>query len=126
MLNKRLVITFSIICFAYWCANQSYETDFFIKIHPAIKHCINYFLVVSVALSGYYYFLATSNLWIKVVWMIIYSCIILLIGMFGLIDLFMRFNSHNIRDLFSSLRIFFTSPVPFAVLLFIEQRTSKK
>ena len=119
MRNKKAIATFSVICMAYWLTYQGYDSGFFLTVEPIIKHGINFTLLVSVAIIGYRFFIAYPEKWAAAIWLLIYSLAIVLISVFGLIDLLRKFGSQNFRDFFGNLRMFLTSPIPFSVLLFI-------
>jgi hypothetical protein len=119
---KRTWIAAFIILLISWCTYQGYESLYFFRIPFYIKHLINFTLLISVAVTGYVAFIRFSQNWIIPVWSISYLIIIALMGFVGILDLFFKFEISNFRELIHNLRLFFTSPVPFGILLFLSRK----
>jgi hypothetical protein len=117
MLPERKWIAGVIILFICWCSFIGYETSYFLMTPFYIKHTINFSLLVSVALAGYYGLNDRKQELMTIVWKHLYVFIILLMLTIGLLDLIFKFHVSSFRELIHDLRMFFTGPVPYTLLL---------
>lgn len=108
----------------WWCSWIGYERSFFSHIALVSKHLINFLLLTAVAIFGYLG-LAKYRKWVSNIWVLIHSFVAVLLVFTGILDLLIGVESKNLRYLFGHIRILFTSPLPFAVLLFIAHSTDK-
>lgn len=120
-LKREWVAGFFILLIS-WCTYEGYEGLFFYKIPFYVKHSINFSLLIAVAFLGYYVWAHDLRKWPKEVWVIVYLVVIVLMATIGLLDLFFKFRIGNFREMIHNLRMFFTSPVPYGVLLFLVKR----
>jgi len=123
---KRIVIAVVVMLACCWCSFKGYEMGLFQTLKPAIKHGINFSLLLVVALVGYGSLRSVSKSWVQPIWVLIYAFLIILLPCIGIIDIFSRINNYNLRDLITNVRMLFTSPLPFAILLFISYSGQKK
>lgn len=122
---KPIIIALLLMFIFSWCSFRGYDTNFFQTTKPIIKHSINFSLLLAIAFTGYFGLIAVSKIWIKKIWVLIYSLLIILLACIGVVDLFFRINNYNVRDMIANVRMFFTSPLPFAILLFIGYSSRK-
>lgn len=125
-MNKRAIIAFVIILILSWVAYQGYETKYFYRIPFYAKHLINFGLLALIALAGWYGLAGHSQKWMSGLWILLYSVVIMFMVVIGLIDLRLKFEISNFREMVHDLRMFFTTPVPFAFLLFINYKMKRK
>lgn len=106
--------------------------DLFLRFIPLIKHSINFSFLFLVAIIGSYAFNSFNENWPKKLWDCTYITVISILIIYGLTDLVYPVTSVNIREMFSNFRMFFTTPVPFGILILLlnyrfknKQRISK-
>jgi glucan phosphoethanolaminetransferase (alkaline phosphatase superfamily) len=122
---KRFWIPALAITIVYWGTYQGFEgLKFFNQVSPILKHAISFLLLALVFLIGYFTFRSLRQKeWLNKVWTFTYLAVIAILAIFGLIDIFARINSQNLRELFANIRLFFTSPVPFGILVYLGNKS---
>jgi len=124
MFKPRVWIAATIICLLYWGTWHGYtdnpETQF--KANTLLRHAIDFLLLLGVALTGFYGWKNHHQSWILKLWVLIYSVVIFSISFLGLVDIYLGIHNLSFRNLLSNLRLFFTSPVPFGVLIFFAKK----
>jgi CDP-diglyceride synthetase len=127
MFKCRVWIAAAIICLLYWGTWHGYtddpKTQF--KANTVLRHAIDFMLLISVALTGWYGWKKHWQPWILQLWIFIYAVVILSIGALGAIDMYLGIHNLSFRNMLSNLRLFFTSPVPFGVLVFFAKKGEK-
>ncbi len=125
-MNKRVIFAFVILLFLSLIAYQGYETKYFYRIPFYAKHLINFGLLALIALVGWWGLSAQSQKWMSSLWILLYAVVIMLMVIIGLLDLKFKFAISNFREMVHNLRMFFTTPVPFAFLLFLNYKMKRK
>ncbi len=124
MFKSRVWIAATTICLLYWCTWHSYhddpETRF--KANTVLRHAIDFSILILVALTGWYGWRKHYLPWIGKLWILIYVTVIFTIGFMGVIDMYLGVHNLSIRNMLGNLRLFFSSPVPFGVLIFFAKR----
>lgn len=123
--KRTYIAAFFILIFS-WCTYQGYESLFFFKIPTFTKHIINFSLLLLVFLTGLFGFSKLKTKWVVGVWVPVYLLVILMMLVIGLLDLKFRFRISNFREMVHNLRMFFTSPVPYGILLLLVEKTGHK
>ena len=123
---KRTLIAAFIILILSWFTYQGYETAYFFRIPRHIKHLINFTLLILVFLTGLFGFSKMETKWPIGVWVPVYLVVIFLMILVGLLDLKYRFRISSFRDMVHTLRMFFSSPVPYGILLLLADKTKSK
>lgn len=122
---KRVWVAAFLITLIYWCSYQGTEGATYSKLVPFYwKQAINFTLLLVVFRLGIYGF-AKSKVWLLQVWITVYALVILIISLLGAADLIIHFKNDSFRNLFGYLRLFFTSPVPYGVILFLNDHEKK-
>jgi ABC-type uncharacterized transport system YnjBCD permease subunit len=121
--KNRVWIAGLLISLIYWCTWHSYHDNpqAHFNTNPFVRHGLNFFLLLLVGIIGWWGWKSHPDKWIKKLWVPIYAAILSFMIGTGIIDLLIRFESMSFRNLLSGLRLFFTSPVPFGVLLFLSR-----
>lgn len=127
MFKSRVWIAATIICLLYWGTWHGYEDDpeTQFKANTTIRHLINYSLLLAVAFTGWYGWKKHTQPWVLKLWIFIYTVVILSLSFFGLLDIYFGISNLSFRNMISNLRLFFTSPVPFGILIFFAKRAGK-
>jgi magnesium-transporting ATPase (P-type) len=125
--SSRVWISGILISLVYWATWHGYHDNpkYHFSTNPYIRHSLNFSLLLLVALVGWHGWRYHRQIWIKKLWVIIYVSIITFLLICGAFDLLFRFENMSTRSLLSGLRLFFTSPVPFGVLIFLSRLSRK-
>lgn len=127
MFKPRVWVAATIICLLYWGTWHSYHDDPEIqfKTNTTLRHIINYSLLLAVALTGVYGWKNHFQPWVLKLWIFIYAVVIFFLSFFGILDIFFGISNLSFRNLIANLRLFFTCPVPYGVLIFFAKRADK-
>jgi hypothetical protein len=127
MFKPRVWIAAVIICLLYWATWHSYHDDPTIHYttNPLLRHGINFGLLLSVAITGVYGWSKHHQPWIGKLWLFIYSVVLFIVILCGGLDVVARLENPSFRNMLSGLRLFFTSPVPYGVLVYFSNLTDK-
>ena len=90
-----------------------------------LKHLINFTLLIIVAITGIYSLIQFSEKWLLSVWLLVSSFAIVLLTIVGIVDVLHRISSNLIRDSIVPFRMFFTSPLPFLILIFLKRNVKE-
>lgn len=124
MPRKAWIAAISIL-FIYWCTYQGTEGYHFLsRVSFVQKQAINFTLLCAVGIIGYWGLLSFRSAWLSKLYLLIYCTVVGVIACLGLLDLLVHFSSPSFRNLVGYLRLFFTSPVPFSVLIFLHKTSS--
>ena len=127
MFKTRVWVAAVIICLLYWGTWHGYhddpETQF--KANTLLRHMIDYSLLLGVAIAGWYGWKTHHQQWILKLWIFIYAVIIFSITALGVFDMFFSINNPSFRNMIANLRVFFTCPVPYGVLIFFAKKGEK-
>ncbi len=123
--KRTYIAAFFILIFS-WCTYQGYESLYFFRIPTTTKHIINFSLLLLVFVTGLFGFSKLRVRWVVGIWVPVYAIIILLMAVIGLLDLKYRFRISNFREMVHNLRLFFSSPVPYGILLLLAEKTGNK
>jgi hypothetical protein len=122
MPSKRIWFIAIAITLIYWCTYHGIEgAKFLVEIKPLYKYAVNFTLLMLVFGLGAY---GLSNLepkWMVETWLLVYGSVIGCILLFGLADLLLGVRNINLRNFLFSLRMFFSSPLPFGILLLLSR-----
>ncbi len=124
-MSKRIVIAVLLMLFISWGSSKGYDINFFQTIPPIEKHSINFFLLILVALIGYYSLTQFSEKWLLIIWILVYSIVVILLVCIGIIDVCYPIKVQLIRDSIVPFRMFFISPIPFLIILFFKYMLKK-
>jgi hypothetical protein len=123
MKNKRVGIVFIFIVLIYWSTHQGNEgTNYLNKLDFALKPFLVYIFFALVAFMGYYGLSETVEQWIKKIWIITYAATSVIIILSIIIRKAIGIEDRSLAEMSNNLRLFFTSPVPFAVLLYLNRK----
>jgi len=121
---KRKWIAGIIILFLYFCTYQESEgLKFLHGAKPLVRHTVNFGLLLTVAGFGVYGLSREKQKWVRTIWIAIYFMIIGFMGVLGIVDLLYYLDNLSFRNMVSFLRMFFTSPVPYGIVLFLLERS---
>lgn len=125
MSTKRKWIAGILITLTYWCSYQGFEGfQLFTKFKSVYISALISSLLVVTGLLGVYGFWLNRQKWTLQVWIIIYSIVTVIVGALSVGWFFFKIKNYNLLDFMSGLRMFFTSPVPYGVILFLERFAS--
>jgi hypothetical protein len=127
MQNRKIWIGMIVISVLYLSTWHSYEDNYRtnFKADPLIRHTINFGLLMLVAITGWLVWKKHPHRWTLPLWSFIYTVVIALCIAFGLADLMVSLSNESLRSMISGLRIFFTSPVPYGIMIFFSKRSDK-
>jgi hypothetical protein len=124
---KRSWVVAVVIIFLYFCSYQGGEgLAFLYKSKTYIKQGTNFGLLICVACAGWYGLSNELQKWVQTVWLAVYLVIIFILATLGIIDLCFPITNPSFRDMFGYLRLFFTSPVPYGILLFLAKKVPRE
>ena len=124
-MHKKVWIGAIAITLIYWSGYQFLEENELGKtILLRNKHYFNFLLLIAVGLVGTWSFKRYQPKWLYLLWVGAYSVVIAGLVLLGVIDLTSGISTPT-RILFSSIRLFFMSPVPFGILLFLKKQIEK-
>ncbi len=119
---RRKWIAGILITLTYWCSYQGFEGfQLFTKFKSVYISALISSLLIVTGLLGVYAFWLSRQKWTLQVWIIVYSFVTLIVGTLSVSWLFFKIKNYNLLDFMSGLRMFFTSPVPYGVILFLER-----
>jgi CDP-diglyceride synthetase len=125
MFGKKIWLILIFIVAIYWCTYEGVGgSAFFVENLPA-RHVLNYILLFSIALGGWCAWYDYPRQWIIKIWSVSYVIIIAGLTIFGIIDIVSKIDNLNARVFISGLRLFFTSPLPYGILMFFAKRAEK-
>jgi hypothetical protein len=122
-LNRQLIAGI-VITIIYWASYQGFEGfHLFKKMNSLFLSGLIFFLLFLTAVVGAFGLYKNEKKWLLDVWLKIYSVVIFCcLGITPLILLVLKVRNNSFIDFISGLRMFFTSPVPYAILLFLGKR----
>ncbi len=123
MKSKRIALSLLMIIFISWISFKGYDINFFQNLKPVVKHLANFGLLISTALTGYFAIKPFQEKWILSVWVLVYTSVVIVLVSIGIVDVFHRITNYLVRDSIAPIRMFFTSPVPFLIILFLKRTT---
>lgn len=122
---KRKWIAGILITLTYWCSYQGFEGfQLFTKFKSIYISAVISSLLIVTGLLGVYGFWLNRQKWTLQIWIIAYSIVTLIVGALSVSWYFLKIKNSNLLDFMSGLRMFFTSPVPYGIVLFLERFTS--
>jgi len=122
---RRKWIAGILITLTYWCSYQGFEGfRLFTKFGSIYISALISSLLVVTGLLGVYGFSLTRQKWTLPVWIITYSIATVIVGALSVIWVFLKIKNSNLLDFMSGLRMFFTSPVPYGIILFLQKFAS--
>ena len=120
MFRKRTGIALVLIILVYGIILQSDEGFHYLrKASYIIKHIVNYSFLFLIAFIGYWGWSNYNKVWVKKVWILLYSMAIIIITIAGLIDLYSKITNISVRNFLGDFRFFFSTPLPYAILFFL-------
>ena len=124
-MKSKTLLAFLFITGISWLTYQAFEGSRFLKDQSQfIKHSVNIFFLLAVFSAGYFAFSFYKQTWIRTIWLLLYSLIIAILLLFGFFDLLLTIKAQNIRNMLSGLKMFFCSPLPFVLLIFLSKISS--
>jgi len=127
MFLKGRWVSLIAITLVYWLNYSSYEgMRLFIAIPAPWGSIAVFMLLPVVAAIGYFGLMNSKNKWVISLWKLLYAAAIIIVFGTGAFIMIAKPESQNLLEFVNGLRMFFTSPVPFGVLLFFGslQKTS--
>jgi hypothetical protein len=123
VLNRQLFAGI-LITIIYWASYQGFEGFHLLKrMNSLFVSGLIFFLLFLTAVVGAFGLYKNEKKWLLNVWIRIYSIVIFCcLGITPVLLLVLKVRNSSFIDFISSLRMFFTSPVPYAVLLFLGKR----
>ncbi len=122
---RRKWIAGILITLTYWCSYQGFEGfQLFSKFKSIYISALISLLLIVTGLLGVYAFWLSRQKWTLQVWIIVYSFVTLIVGTLSISWLFFKIKNYNLLDFMSGLRMFFTSPVPYGIILFLQKFAS--
>ncbi len=122
MFKPRVWVSCILISIIYWGTWFNYENNTILANKSYIKHLLNFGLLASVTIIGTYGWTNHYQVWIKKLWIFVYFSIIAVFFFWGVIDWTFGINNISMRNLLGNLRLFFTSPIPFGILMFLSRK----
>lgn len=125
MLKGRTWIAFVIICLLYWATWHKYHDDpkIHFKADLLLRHLLNYSLLVGVAITGWLGWKKHPDQWVCKLWVMVYAVFIICISALGVLDVTLGVGSESFRNMLTGLRIFFTSPVPYGIMIYFAKKS---
>ena len=121
-MNKKTFVAFILICFITLLTYQAFEGYRFLTGQPQfLKHIFNIGFLVAVAGIGYYSLRQLQEKWMSKLWIFLYAVVAIILVVFGMIDVIFKLQTQNLRNLLSGLKMFFCSPLPFLMVLFLSK-----
>ena len=112
-----LIILTSICWIDYQYFSEGYTVRAIPDITRKLMHVLFLIMVIPI---GYWGWARHPLPWIKSFWLIIYTSVLILLLIFGLIDVLGHPFSPELKDVVSKdIRLFFTSPMPYLILFLI-------
>lgn len=103
------------------------EPNNLFHINEMIRKILNLPILLIILLVGIKGWNNEKEIWLKYLWILIYSFEIIILLSFGILNKFEKSESiSNFRNFVSSLRHFLISPLPYAVLLYLLKVTLKE
>jgi hypothetical protein len=126
-MNKRTIVAFISICFITLLTYQAFEGYRFLTGKPQlVKHIFNIGFLLAVAAIGYYSLNRFPEKWIVKIWTFLYLAVIAFLLLFGVIDVLFHLQIQNVRNMLSGIKMFFCSPLPFLLLIFLSKFSEVK
>jgi hypothetical protein len=121
MSNKlRIIIALLVIVVLAWIELQQYSEA--VNVPEQTRKIAHILFLVAIMLVGYWGWFAHPLKWLKNAWVLAYTAVLAIIVAFGVIHWKVYQFSIGFLDQISLLRIFFSSPVPFLVLVVFQMR----
>jgi hypothetical protein len=112
---KKSWVTVTLITALYWVTYEGYEGfRLFLHFSPLLKHAINFVLFFSVGIIG---LASLKQKWIRNLWIMLYAGVSVVLILGGLLSISTLISNSNFNSFLSSLRLFFTSPLPYAIAI---------
>jgi hypothetical protein len=122
MASKRIWFVAIAITLIYWCTYHGIEgAKFLVTVKPFYKYVVNFMLLILVFGLGAYALSKLEPKWMVQTWFLVYAAVIGCILFFGLADLFLGVKNINLRNFLFGIRMFFTSPLPFGIVLLLSR-----
>jgi hypothetical protein len=119
MFKARVWVCGVVIALIYWSTWLGANDN---SLSKSTKHLFGFSLLVLVGALGYYAWSSQPQEWAKKLWLFLYLSVILILLIFGTIDFFKMLKDESLKNMLASLRLFFTSPVPFGILMYLVRR----
>lgn len=116
----RMILALLIIVVLAWVELQQYSEA--VNVPEQTRKVAHILFLVFIMLVGYWGWFAHPMRWLKNAWLLAYATVLAIIVGFGIIHWKVYQFSIGFLDQISLLRIFFSSPVPFLVLVVFQMR----
>lgn len=100
------------------------ENDALIKTPHKIRNIGSFVWIIIIGLIGYWG-LQHSEKWIKKIWLYFYTLGIIILTIFGLLSWTFFNYTINVKSGLASCKLFLQSPMPFLLILLIEEYAKK-
>lgn len=116
-INKRFWITWLLVVIVCWLDYRYLnETNFYETIGQRVGQMLHVLIYAIVVVMGYVYFKTYPVAWPKYLWLLSYVVGLLIYATGGFLELFVTDLSLNASNHFSTIRLFFTSPLPLIII----------
>jgi hypothetical protein len=117
---KRVWLGGIFITGLYFCSYQGFEGLKFLEgLGPVMHRAVNVTLLILVAAAGYFGLSYQKQKWIHLLWLALYCCVLFSLGILGVIHLLTTITNESVREFAGYLLLFFISPVPYGILIFL-------
>jgi hypothetical protein len=119
-MDRRKIIALISITFICLLTYEAFEGQRFLNGKPQLlKHAVNFSLLSLAGAAGYYGLKKKPGNWSANYWMGLYAIVMAFLFTFGLADILFRLDNQNLRNMLAGVKMFFCSPLPFLLFLFL-------
>lgn len=122
--NKlRMILALLIIVVLAWIELQQYSEA--VNVPEQTRKIAHILFLIGIMLVGYWGWFAHPLKWLKNAWLLAYCAVLAIVVVIGIVHWKFYQFSVGFLDQVSLLRIFFSSPVPFLVLIVFQMRRGR-
>lgn len=129
-IDKRFIVGLLITILICWFGYFYFEEKLFfnnkILLVKRLMRFARIIWLILVAIIGFWVLIKVRFSWMKKLWAISYSFIILLLIFIGVFDMLFGPINENFRFYISCIRLFFASPLTLALMYFFYKKTNKE
>lgn len=122
MFPKRVWIAFIVLLIAYAFVLQEDEGMGYLRNSSRyLKHGVHLLFFIFFFTAGYWGWLQHPQNWIIKTWTFLYVLIFVILCVTGAIEMVFWVDNPTFRNIFGGLRVFFTTPVPYALCMLLSK-----